>query len=248
MEIYIAKVSGLKDENVFFAMQEKITEERRRSMEKCRRLEDKIRGLGAGLLLEYGLNRLGLTLLPGKGYEQVFLETGENGKPFVAGREDICFNLSHSRDYVAAVFDSSVAGIDIEEIRQDGEKVARRFFREEEQRYLAREQWENCREQKFTELWTRKESYIKAVGGGMKIPLHSFSVLEDRVISDFGEEQKKELCGENVRGKENVGADGGFFLRTYVLPEGYCLSVCGKMPIETEPKEISILSVWRECQ
>lgn len=242
MEIYIANVGELKEEKVFCALQGKITEERRRRIEKCRRQEDKIRGLGAGLLLEYGLNRLGLSLLPGnryeqavletgengkthlpgEGYEQVFLETGENGKPYLRGREEVCFNLSHSGDYAAAVFASSAVGIDIEEIRQDGEKIVKRFFREEEQRYLTEARWENCRKKKFTELWTRKESYMKAVGGGMKIPMDSFSVLGDRVISDFDEGQQNE-----------------FFLRTYDTPEGYCLSVCGKMPIEAEPERIS---------
>lgn len=246
MEIYIAGVEGLKQEKVFCAMQEKITEERRRSMEKYRRQEDKIRGLGAGLLLEYGLNRLGLSLLPQNGYEQVFLENGENGKPYLRGRGDICFNLSHSGEYVAAVFDSSAVGIDIEEIRQDGEKVARRFFREEEQRYLAEGRWENCREQKFTELWTRKESYMKALGGGMKIPMHSFSVLEDRVISDLGEKRQREAGRENGNEEEKTGASGEFFLRTYLMPEGYCLSVCGKMPIQAEPEKISFSSVRGE--
>lgn len=222
MEIYIVNVGELKEEKVFCALQGKITEERRRRIEKCRRQEDKIRGLGAGLLLEYGLNRLGLSLLPGNRYEQVFLETGENGKPYLRGREEVCFNLSHSGDYAAAVFASSAVGIDIEEIRQDGEKIVKRFFREEEQRYLTEARWENCRKKKFTELWTRKESYMKAVGGGMKIPMDSFSVLGDRVISDFDEGQQNE-----------------FFLRTYDTPEGYCLSVCGKMPIEAEPERIS---------
>lgn len=222
MEIYIANVGELKEEKVFCALQGKITEERRRRIEKCRRQEDKIRGLGAGLLLEYGLNRLGLSLLPGNRYERVFLETGENGKPYLRGREEVCFNLSHSGDYAAAVFASSAVGIDIEEIRQDGEKIVKRFFREEEQRYLTEARWENCRKKKFTELWTRKESYMKAVGGGMKIPMDSFSVLGDRVISDFDEGQQNE-----------------FFLRTYDTPEGYCLSVCGKMPIEAEPERIS---------
>lgn len=222
MEIYIANVGELKEEKVFCALQGKITEERRRRIEKCRRQEDKIRGLGAGLLLEYGLNRLGLSLLPGNRYEQAVLETGENGKPYLRGREEVCFNLSHSGDYAAAVFASSAVGIDIEEIRQDGEKIVKRFFREEEQRYLTEARWENCRKKKFTELWTRKESYMKAVGGGMKIPMDSFSVLGDRVISDFDEGQQNE-----------------FFLRTYDTPEGYCLSVCGKMPIEAEPERIS---------
>lgn len=226
MEIYIAEIGVLKSEDIFLSMQEKIPKERRESIEKCRRMEDKCRSLGAGLLLEYGLNRLGCSLLSETELEYVVLETGENGKPYLKDRGDICFNLSHSGDYVAAVFDRTPVGIDIEEIKNDGRKVAKRFFREEEQRYLEEERWQNCREQKFTELWTRKESYIKAVGGGMKIPLDSFSVLEDMAEGNEGEKN---------------GEREAFFFRTYTLQEGYCLSVCAGTPIKTEPQRITFL-------
>lgn len=222
MEIYVAEINALKAEDIFLSMQEKIPKERCRSIEKCRRMEDKYRSLGAGLLLEYGLNHMGISLLPEKELEYGVLETRENGKPYLKGREDICFNLSHSGDFVAAVFDRIPVGIDIEESKKDGRRVAKRFFRQEEQQYLEEERWQSCREQKFTELWTRKESFIKAVGGGMKIPLDSFSVLGDKVILEAGEE---------------------FFFRTYSMPEGYCLSVCARTPVETEPQRVTILSI-----
>lgn len=48
MEIYIAGVEGLKEEKVFCAMQEKITEERRRSMENTAGRRIKSGALGRG--------------------------------------------------------------------------------------------------------------------------------------------------------------------------------------------------------
>ena len=202
MKIYVADITFLKDEKVFLSMQEKVPGERRRGIDRCRQKGDKQRSLGAGLLLEYGLNRLGVTLLPGLAFEQVFLETEKKGKPYLVGRKDICFNLSHSGSYVVAAFDTAPVGIDIEEIKSDGKKIAERFFCSEE---IA-----------FTELWTRKESYIKAVGEGMRIPLDSFSVLEDR-----------------------MRMDEDFYFRTFSMPEGYVLSVCAKTPIEAKPQFVS---------
>ena len=216
MEIYVADITFLKDEKVFLSMQEKVPGERRRGIDRCRQKGDKQRSLGAGLLLEYGLNRLGVTLLPGLAFEQVFLETEKNGKPYLVGRKDICFNLSHSGNYVVAAFDTAPVGIDIEEIKSDGKKIAERFFCPEEKAFLEEKCHENSRKQKFTELWTRKESYIKAVGEGMRIPLDSFSVLEDR-----------------------MRMDEDFYFRTFSMPEGYVLSVCAKTPIEVKPQFVS---------
>lgn len=217
MEIYVADIAFLRDEKVFDLLQENVPEERRKSINRCRRIEDKQRSLAAGLLLEYGLNRLGVTLLPELEYEQVFLETGKDGKPYLKDRKDIYFNLSHSGSYVAAAFDTAPVGIDIEEIKSDGKKIAGRFFCPEEKQFLEECQ-ENCRKQKFTELWTRKESYIKAVGRGMKIPLKSFSVLENQIM---GEEE--------------------FFFHSFSMLEGYALSVCAKVPVDTKPQIVSLL-------
>ena len=222
MKIYFADIRELEKGKNASALLENITEERRRNIEKCHRWEDKLRGLGAGLLLEYGLNIHGLSLLPEKEYRQVFLETGENGKPHLRNGENICFNLSHSGDYVAAVFATSAVGIDVERPGRSGEKIAKRYFQEEEQRYLAEQRWESCREKKFTELWTRKESYVKAVGEGLRMSMRSFSVL-----------------GRQVRYAEGEERDEEYFLRTYEMPEGYCLSVCAKVPVKAEPEKIS---------
>lgn len=217
IEIYIADISFLREESLFVSMQKKVPEERRKNIDRCRKEGDKQRSLGAGLLLEYGLNRMGFTLLPELELKQVFLETGKDGKPYLRDRKDIYFNLSHSGRYVAAVFDTAPVGIDIEEIKNDGKKIVERFFCPEETQFLEECQ-ENCRKQKFTELWTRKESYIKAVGAGMKIPLNSFSVLEDKVKS--GEE---------------------FYFHTFSILEDYALSVCAKVPVDTKPQMVSLL-------
>ena len=54
-------------------------------------------------------------------------------------------------------------------------KVAERFFCPEEYLALQKEKMKKA-DCYFTELWTRKESYIKAVGKGMALDLASFCV------------------------------------------------------------------------
>ena len=53
------------------------------------------------------------------------LKTDEKGKPIAEG---ICFNLSHSGDYVVAVFDRQAVGVDIQEHRTLKENMARHFL------------------------------------------------------------------------------------------------------------------------
>lgn len=216
MKVYIADVSPLQRKERFRSFLERLPAARREDVWKCRGQEDRQRSLGAGMLLEYGLNRFGVTLFPDSELEYSSLEAGEHGKPLLKERSDICFSLSHSGNLVAAAFDSLPVGIDVERIRMDGKKIAERFFCPEECRYLEEKRWENCRERKFTELWTRKESYVKAVGGGLRISLRSFCVLEDEIKQPEP-----------------------WFLHTYPIGEAYCLSVCGKRPFEAEIETIA---------
>ena len=90
----------------------------------------------------------------------------------------IRFNLSHSQGLAvyALAYDREI-GVDIEAIRthNSGEDVAAAFFSPKELaefRSLGPDQ----RQEAFFLCWTRKEAYVKAVGGGLTIPLNSFTV------------------------------------------------------------------------
>jgi 4'-phosphopantetheinyl transferase len=100
-------------------------------------------------------------------------ETGAHGKPSVPGTE-IQFNLSHSGDLaVCAVTRGRRIGVDVECIRSVAEidAIVGRFFAAGE---AERIRAAAVRERAFFECWTRKEAYIKGVGGGLSIPLTSF--------------------------------------------------------------------------
>lgn len=235
MEIYIADIRVFSEESLFHEKMRLMPEERRAHIERYRNAADKQRSLGAGLLLEYGLRKQGLSLLEAvPGTVPVKVERGTYGKPYIPDADQVWFNLSHAGDYVAAVFADCETGIDIERIRKANLTLAKRYFTEQEYTYLEEEKAmpdEACRrkvsagetgqcvsetDRRFTWMWTRKESYIKAVGEGMHLPLVDFSVLEDR-----------------ISGKMD------YYLRTWEMPEGYMLSVCAELPVEAEVTTVS---------
>ena len=82
--------------------------------------------------------------------------------------------------------------------------VAALVFSGEERQFL-REASREERRLLFYRLWTRKESYIKAIGEGLTGTLHKFSVLDEMV----------------------TGANS-WFIRSYEGIADYQIAVCGK--------------------
>lgn len=88
---------------------------------------------------------------------------GPDGKPYLPGNPGIRFNMSHcARGIVCAVSDRDV-GVDIEVIQYDS-LVAEHVLNGEE---LAEVAAAVSPAEKFTELWTRKESFLKLTGEGL---------------------------------------------------------------------------------
>ena len=129
------------------------------------------RGILRQLLGDY-LNR------PAAGIEFTY---GPQGKPRIRSENDdfpLQFNLSHSQ--AIAVFAFALRrelGIDVEAVRADfgGLEIAERYFSRQELEELRSLPVESQAESFFL-CWTRKEAYVKARGGGLQIPLASFSV------------------------------------------------------------------------
>jgi 4'-phosphopantetheinyl transferase len=107
-------------------------------------------------------------------------EATPTGKPRITGpRSDelIDFSLSHARGAVAcAVADAVDIGIDVERIDRSSEveELAHRFFSQQEARRVTAAA-PPLRRERFIELWTLKEAYVKALGTGLSSPLDSFA-------------------------------------------------------------------------
>jgi 4'-phosphopantetheinyl transferase len=121
-------------------------------------------------------------------------EQNQWGKPSLVAEqnpENWVFNLSHTEGLIVCAFTKGHAlGVDVENVtREGGEtiKIANRYFSPSEHQQLIAlpEEKQNDR---FFDLWTLKESYIKACGKGLAIPLDEFSFsfpADDPRLSDI---------------------------------------------------------------
>ena len=113
------------------------------------------------------------------GPETVRFAFAARGKPRLAGSHvDLRFNLSHSGERaLLAITLGREVGIDIEHATADRDftGVAATSFSPSEIAALDQMQ-EAERRDAFFRIWTRKESFIKALGDGMHFPLDGFDV------------------------------------------------------------------------
>jgi 4'-phosphopantetheinyl transferase len=164
-----------------------VSPEKRSRIERFHHFIDAQRTLLGDMLIRMiSRQKLGLD------HEQITFSQNEWGKPFLVGYGDFHFNLSHAGRYVACVIDDEPVGIDIEEIKQIDMNIAKRYFNEKEKSYLFSFSEEQKR-QVFFQIWTRKESYIKRDGRGLRIPLSSFSVFDTSDVTFYQIFENKEV-------------------------------------------------------
>lgn len=189
--------------------------ERQERVRKYRREEDARRSIVAEMLIRtIAMDKLKLS-----NKEIVFGATAYQ-KPYLIHEEPFHYNLSHSGEWVVCAANDSPVGADVEQIKPIDYEVARRFFSPSEYAGLMNRPEEE-RLPFFYRLWTLKESYIKAVGQGLSIPLNSFSCR----ISE-------------TSGAALIEAPGQlYYLRTYSLDQ-YMVSVCAMRDNFARPMEL----------
>lgn len=115
--------------------------------------------------------------------EALTFGAADRGKPHLITNDSIQFNLSHSGNRALVAIASVPVGVDVETHRADTDwqAIAKRFFNPSEQEEIASVSASQQREA-FYRCWTRKESFVKAVGGGIASGLESFNagVFDDQ--------------------------------------------------------------------
>ena len=118
--------------------------------------------------------------------------TNDHGKPSIESTDPrlraLSFSLSHARGCVAcATTGNAPVGIDVESIgkSQLAQRLADHFFSEKESSWL-RQCPDDLRGTRFTELWTLKEAFLKAIGVGLGKSLADFSFhMDDHNCIEF---------------------------------------------------------------
>lgn len=120
------------------------------------------------------------------GADKIVLNKGKYGKPYwkaSPGQKKITFNLSHSGEWVLAIFACQQAvGIDVQKIGEIPEymEIAGNFFTAEE----AAEIRKAGNHERFYQYWAAKEAYLKALGIGLNRGMDFFSVRRNRIIEN----------------------------------------------------------------
>lgn len=176
-ETYILEIDRNIEKDDFDRLLSSVSKKQKERISQFHRFEDAQRTLLGDVLARYAIcKKLGI-----RNRDLVF-EKNEYGKPLLLKPSGIHFNISHSGNWVVCAVDSNVVGIDIEIIRKIDFKIAERFFSRDEYLSLIN-QPKKTKLKYFYMIWTLKESYIKAEGKGLSIPLNSFTIrMEDNDI------------------------------------------------------------------
>jgi len=191
---------------------------------RFRQPADRLRSLcGEMLLLVYARD---VWRLPANALARMI---NAHGKPALAGYSANHYNLSHSGRWVAAVFDREPVGIDVEIIRPIDLAIAKHYFSAPEAEWL-QQQPDERRLTLFYQLWTLKESYIKAEGKGLSLPLNSFAFQLDP--------------GSHIRfSPPSDRLETAWHFRQYDIDPDYVLSVCAQQP--SFPDRVEMID-WTE--
>lgn len=162
------------------ALYNKLPPDRVVRLQRFHHLADTLRGITGDILTRVVLSEI----LHKPAYALKF-STNCYGKPSLIGFDGKTgYNISHAGDWVTlAISSSEKVGVDIEEITTADLEIAKRFFAEEEYVSITSRLEDLDQLLHFYEVWTAKESYIKAVGKGLSIPLDSFSTVTGKEMA-----------------------------------------------------------------
>lgn len=155
IQVWIGNIEALAQKEIYQACYRTLPPWRQKKADGYRRKEDRMRSVGAWVL-----------------YEQM-------RQHYQVARE-APFNLSHSGAYAMCAIEDSGArevqvGCDIQENRRFSTRFAERYYAKEEcaqlEGFVQADYEEAC-----NRLWTLKESFVKAIREGMRLPFAEFAI------------------------------------------------------------------------
>lgn len=181
MKIYAANTALVRTgtEEKLLAM---LDEARREQIGRYKRVQDRERGICAGLLLRHSFLEQGHTE---DEWKQIRVIRGTYGKPMLENYPDFHYSLSHSGDWVVCAVDMTPLGVDIQMMENTKLTLAKRFYHPEEYQRLIKIKEQELQKKEFYTMWTAKESYVKLTGRGIGeginqyITEHTYQHMQD---------------------------------------------------------------------
>lgn len=219
-QVYALKIEYEFPKTKFDMLNKCVQQEQRERIMKFKLYKDALRTLAADILIrKIIINKTGLK------NSDILFKRNQYGKPCFKKNPNFQFNLSHSGQWVVCIVSNVPVGIDIEEIKPIDLGIAIRFFTKEEIEDLF-SLVEPERLVYFYDLWTLKESYIKALGKGLSVPLNTFAF-------------KRDLNG--LFYLQIYDQKRSYYFKQYNIFDNYKLSVCSSKKIFTD--NVSILDM-----
>lgn len=201
LDVYAVKLDKNISKKKIDILLASVSNEKSERISRFYRLEDALRTLLGDILARYMVcKKLSIK------NSEIKFRVNKYGKPYIANFDHTHFNISHSGDWIVGCCGTSSMGIDIERIEAIDLNIAKQFFSAKEYNTL-KLQLPLKKECFFYELWTLKESYIKAIGHGLSIPLDSFTI-------NFDENRI-----------ENLNSNTHFF-KQYDIDKTYKMALC----------------------
>jgi 4'-phosphopantetheinyl transferase len=194
VDVWMVSIADVPDSCCMEGYKTVLTADERRLHEKFRFPKDRRRYLITRLLARYVLSHY-VPLTP----DRLSFKKTVQGRPYLADlpglSSAIDFNISHSNALVImAVASDRAVGVDVEDVQPNvALDIAENFFSGFEVAQL-RSLPAVLQARRFFELWTLKESYVKAKGEGLAIPLDTFGFdlsFADRITADFNASLEK---------------------------------------------------------
>lgn len=185
INVYFLNVDFLKDKAIFKKEYNNVLPYRKNKIDALQFEKDKILSLGAEILLQKAC------LVNNISYKEIEVILNEFGKPFIKNNP-FFYSVSHSGSLVMLATAPIELGCDIEYMHDYDINLAKRFYTDDEYQNIIHSLNEK---EEFFKTWTKKESYVKSEGQGLKIALNSFSSLKETISSKIiYSEIKDEYC------------------------------------------------------
>lgn len=204
IEAYSINLDDALDKGIDRSLMKLVSQQKQARIERFRHKRDAMRCLLGDLLSRYAL-----CAKSGLRNHQLKFDVNPYNKPFLAEPAGFHYNISHSGKWVVCAVGDQPVGIDIEQVKEIDLDVANTVFTKEEYDSFIDQDQEH-RLSYFYTMWVIKESYMKADGRGMSLPLKSFTIkINDcKILIDTENELK--AC----------------FFKTYIIDDQHIASIC----------------------